>query len=203
MFNVTVTNNISPQKIAKSIRFGVARGFTLTAKAAQSAVQVVAAKKLNKKGSGNWFQAQSRIGIRITPATPEKQESEVKTAAYFGKLQDEGGVKLPFSRTHLAIPAKGGPVYGKVRIPDNLRPKALVASGKAWIEKTENGTLLLVTHGLAAKGRYKGNILWYILVAKAKIKRTDFFYDTIQKVVDEKLASTVAKSIQDALGDIR
>lgn len=202
MFNIEVTNNIpSSDRILKYLRNGISTGLTRTAKEGQAAVQTAAETDfINRK---KWYAASSPIGIRITPATGESLEAAVRSTAYFGELQDKGGIKLPYSSTHLAIPAKGGPLAGRRSIPDDLKPKALIRSGKAFIEITEKGTQLLVVHGLRDAGRYRGTVLMYVLVPKAKIRPTHFFYDSVQKVADTRLQPNVARGIDESLARLR
>lgn len=204
MFNISVTQTTKPitaDRIAKYIANGISTGLTKTAKEAQTAVIFKIGSTF--KNRTPWYSQSSPIGIKVKAATGETLSAEISTRAYFGPLQEQGGIKLPFSSTHLAIPAKGGPLYGMKRIPDDLKPRALVRTGKAWIETTEKGTQLLVVHGLRSSGKYKGNVLMYILVKKATIKRTDFFEKPIEEVVRRSLAKNIDFAVRTSLDKLR
>lgn len=188
-------------RMLKYMNNGVAIGVTATAKEGQKAVQTGVETKWRNRSS--WFKQQSPIGIRVTIARGDQfnPTATVHTAAYFGPLQEKGGIKLPFSSTHLAIPAKGGPLANiRRRIPDELKPRALIASGKAFIETTEKGTQLLVVHGLRNTGKYRGNVLMYILVEKARIKPAHFFEEPIRQVCRRNLAGNISRGVGKSLG---
>src|SRR5438445_1744194 len=102
MFNFSVKVTKAPpsaERIMKYMNNGIAIGLTKTAKEGQAAV-------IDKVEHGGifinrktWFAQQSPIGIKIKAASGDNVEAgaEVKTKAYFGPLQESGGIKLPFS----------------------------------------------------------------------------------------------------------
>lgn len=186
------------EKIVKNLNFGTAVGLTKTAKEGQAAV--FGAVRGTFKGPNNWLK--SPIGIKITPATRDKLTAEVKTSAKFLPLQDEGGVKLPFGN-HLCIPASKGPLAGKRRIPANMRPKAIMDSGRGFITTTKSGTKIMGVRGLKTRGKYAGFTIMYVMVPKAQIKAAKVFYDPIKKVVDRRLAINIRHSIDRAFATMK
>ena len=199
MFKARMINNLpSAAKIIKNLDFGTAVGLTKTAKEGQAAV--FGAVKGTFKGPNNWLR--SPIGIKITPATPRTLRSEVKTSAKFLPLQDEGGTKLPYGN-HLCIPATKGPLAGRRRIPPNMRPKALMDSGKGFITTTKSGTKIMGVRGLKSRGKYAGFTIMYVMVPKANIKAAKVFHDPIQKVVDRRLGLNIRNGIDHALKTMR
>lgn len=199
MFKARMINNLpSAAKIIKNLDFGTAVGLTKTAKEGQAAV--FGAVKGAFKGPNNWLK--SPVGIKITPATPRTMRSEVKTSAKFMPVQDAGGIKLPYGN-HLCIPANKGPLHGKRRIPANMRPKALMDSGKGFITTTKSGTKIMGVRGLKSRGKYAGFTIMYVMVKKANIKAAKVFHDPIQKVVDRRLKINIRNSIDHALKTMR
>lgn len=204
MFNFSIkqtTKPITADRIFKYISNGISAGLTQTAKEGQKAVQDEAKSKF--KNRGTWFAQQSPIGIKITPSKGETLKAEVYTRAYFGPLQEKGGTKLPFSATHLAMPARVGPLARMRRIPDELKPKALIQSGKGFLVTTEKGTELIVVHNYRERGRYKGITVMYVLIKKATIKRTDFFEKPIQQVVNRNLERNIDRNVRIQLDKLR
>ncbi len=202
MFNITaklVKKPITADRIMKYMTNGISAGLTKTAKEGQAAV-IEKVKGGTFKNKTPWYNPSSPIGIRIKASTGETLRAEINTRAYFGPLQEKGGVKLPFSSTHLAMPARVGPLARMRRIPDDLRPKALIASGKGFLVTTERGTELLVVHNYRERGRYKGITVMYVLIKKANIKRTDFFEKPIQAVVSRNLAKNIDDAVRKSLG---
>jgi len=193
-FTAKIVQRPSFEKIIKNLNFGTAVGLTKTAKEGQAAV--FGAVKGAFKGPNNWLR--SPIGIKITPATPRTLRSEVKTSAKFLPLQDEGGTKLPYGN-HLCIPATKGPLAGRRRIPPNMRPKAIMDSGKGFITTTKSGTKIMGIRGLKSRGKYAGFTIMYVLIPKANIKAANVFYDPIKKVVDRRLAINIRNGIDHAL----
>jgi len=186
------------EKVIKNLNFGTAVGLTKTAKEGQAAV--FGAVRGAFKGPNNWLK--SPIGIRITPATRDNLRSEVKTAAKFLPLQDAGGVKLPYGN-NLCIPATKGPLAGKRRIPPNMRPKAIMDSGKGFITTTKGGTKIMGVRGLKSRGKYAGFTIMYVLIPKANIKAANVFYDPIKKAVDRRLAINIRNGIDRAFATMK
>lgn len=186
--------------ILKQVDYGTAVGLTRGAKLGQSAVQGSLRSKFTIRN--NWLEQQTPLGIKITPATPAKLRSEVKTAARFLPLQEKGGTKIPFGN-HLAIPTKNVRPNPRALIPKNLMPKALVATGKAFVEKFKNGTMALSVHGLKKSGKFSDVVVMYFLVPRAQIKSVDFWEGPIESVLRIHLKSTIDREIVSALKKAR
>jgi hypothetical protein len=199
MFTTRVINNLpSAEKIIKNINFGTAVGLTKTAGEAKSAV--IGAWKGKFTIRNPWLE-RSPIGPKIKPATRDKLTAEVSMSAKFARLQDEGGIKLPY-KNYLAMPADSGPLAGKKRIPVAMRPKNLK---DAFILTTKSGTKLLCIRKMSGRGknRSSGVVPMYVLIPRASIKRADIFRDPIEKVVNRRLKPNISAGITRALQTMR
>lgn len=204
MFNLSAkltTKPLTADRIFKYMSNGISAGVTKTAKEAQAAVVAdIQAKFKNRKA---WYAQQSPIGIKIKAATAEKPTAEVYTLASFGPLQEKGGRKLPFNSTHLAMPANSGPLANMRSIPAELRPRALIASGKGFIVTSDRGTQMIVMHNYREKGKHSGISIMYILIKKADIKKKEFFFEPIQRVVNRNLARNIDQNVRTQLEKLR
>lgn len=205
MFDIKVTQRPpSAEKLLKNITFGIAVGLTKTAKEGQAAVVGAIGGKFNNRTP--WYKGGSPIAIKITPATREKLESEVKTAARFLPLQDVGGIKLPYGKD-LAMPADIGPLKGKKRIPENLRPgnlKNTFGRDKVVEITTKSGTRLLCVRGDTRTSQWSQQLVpMYVLIKRARIKPAEVFHEPIQKVVDRRLAKNIGEGINKALATMK
>ncbi len=180
----------SVESILKQIRFGTAKGLTVTAQQGQKAVQTRLREKFIIR---NQWPEKGPLSIKITPATPATQTAEIKTAARFLPLQESGGPKIPY-KNFLAIPTKNARSTPTAKIPKAKLPKNLQ---NAFILTTKNGTKLLCIR--KSRGKNKGVIPMYLLVPKAQIKSAHIFYDPIHKVVAQNLSKNISEGIDFAL----
>lgn len=203
-FQVSVKTNFSPAAIERNIRFGTAKGLTTTATQAQTAV-------INKLRStftirSNWLSPSTPVGIKREIATPQTMKARVYTAARFLPLQDEGGIKLPY-KNYLAMPADNGPLAGKKRIPENLRPRNLkntFGADKVFELVTKSGTRLLCVRGFTQVSQWSEQVVpMYVLIKRALIKPAEVFHDPIIQVCNEKLRPNIAQEIQSALDGMK
>lgn len=197
----SVTGVPSAEKIIKQVLYGTAVGLTKTAKEAQAAV--IGASQGAFRNRKPWMNPSSPIGIKITPATAASQFAEVYAKNYFLPKQDEGGIKLPFSGTHVAVPAPDGPVNTARVIPAAMRPRALIASGRGFIITLKSGVKAVAVRGLKKRGKFKGLTIAYFLVPKVKITATHVFYDPIQKVIDRRMMSNISREVGIAIAKMR
>lgn len=93
----TVGKFPSAEKINAKLEWGISRGLTRTAQAAQKAVL----NHLHRSGTftirGRWTEPQTKYGIKITAASKTRQYSEVRTAANWLTMHQKGGIKRPIS----------------------------------------------------------------------------------------------------------
>ena len=132
-------------------------------------------------------------GVRIKAATKANLEASVEDIHGFMGLQETGGEKIPFGNA-IAVPLPGArPNVGSI-IPDNKRPKAVMANG-GFIR---NGIMYAV-QARYKKQRRRGGIVgpmnatqqrnkivpMYVLVSQANIKPRYEFEKTLAPMVGE------------------
>lgn len=202
----------SPEKIAKSTLFGLARGLTTTAQEGQAAVVGALRGKFTLRNK--WFEQQSPLGIKKKPATAADPSAEIWTAAYFLPLQETGGPKVPYKHwlaipiVPFAKPSKNA-LIPKQNLPANLK--------NAFVLTTKSGKEILCIRRLMGRAQGRGAVsslpmfggrqtpglvTMYMLVKKAQVKKADIWLEPITKVVERRLHSNVEASIQAALNDI-
>lgn len=199
--NITtrIINNLpTSAEIMKQIIFGTVKGLTKTAKEGQSAV--VGALKSTFTLRGSWFQQSNKYGIRVTPAKRDKLVAEVKTAATWLEPHEEGTDKV--GRGHrIAVPQDGIRKRGQKKIiKADMKARAMLASGQAFILKTKHGEVIATRKG---RGRVKKLVLLYGLESRVRIKKQSTFREPIQNVVDRRLKANIKEGIADAFRTMR
>lgn len=184
----------SADKILKNINYGTAVGLTKTAKEAQAAV--ISNMRSTFTIRNQWLT--SPIGIKITPATKTNLKAEIKTAARFLPMHEEGATKFPL-HNHIAVPTKFAQPNKGSRIRAENKPRALIASGQAAIVTSDKGTKILYAH----KGPRKGWVPMYILTPKAKQKKVDIWEKPIEKVLHRRLHANIEREVAKALATMR
>lgn len=192
--NAIVTQKPDLEKKAKQMKFGIAVGLTRAAKEAQKASQDAIQSTFTVRG--RWFEQQNKFGIKITPAKPTNLEAEVKTKADWLELHETGGTKS--GKGHrLGVPlAAIRPKGSTKKIGKGIRPHALLASGKAFIVKLDNGNEAIAR--LRGKGANARLEYLYFLEPSVSIKKASTFYEPIQKSVDENLEKHISEGIAHA-----
>jgi hypothetical protein len=184
----------SAAEFNKQTRFGTAKGLTETAKEGQAAV--VGALKGAFTLRGQWFQANMRHGIKITPATKLKLQSEVKTAADWLEPHETGEDRKAKGR-RLAVALWGARPKGSRKILSTvLRPKALLRAGKAFILDTHRGEII-------ATLKADRIVPLFGLEDKVAIKKQSTFYEPLKKLVYRRLIQNVQDGIDFALKTAR
>lgn len=69
--------------------------------------------------SRNWWDRRQRTGIKVEFANKYTRSSTVYTKAHFAELQEEGGIKRPYSGKMIAVPTTNVP--RKLRASNALR----------------------------------------------------------------------------------
>lgn len=182
-------------KIYKQITYGTAVGLTKTAKEGQAAV--VGALKDTFTLRGSWWNQNMRHGIKITPATPVKLQSEVKTAADWLEPHETGRDKTPRGRS-LAVPTDEVRRNKRMIIPRAQRPKGLGA--KAFVIQTKKGPVLATRRG---RGKAKKLVILYSLEPRVRIRKQSTFYEPIEKTVRRRLHANISREIRHALAVMR
>ena len=195
MIRARITQKPDIAKIKKNIAFGTARGLTQTAKDAQAAS--IEAIQSTFTTRGQWFRQNMRHGIKITPATPAKLQSEVKTAADWLEPHETGSDKTPRGK-NLAVPTENVRRTKRMVIPRGQRPRGLGA--KAFVMQTRRGPVLAER---VTRGKNKGIRILYGLEKRVKIRKQSTFSEPIRKTVDRKLRKNINDSIAQALRTMR
>lgn len=182
-------------RIMKYIGNGTAIGITRTLVEAKTAVIGEWEGKFTIRGQ--WLR-NAPIGPKVKPANGDTLTGSLEMTAKFARLQETGGTKIPFGN-HLAIPTQNARPNPGARIPARFMPKALVATGKAFIEKFKNGTMALSVHGLKKSGKFGDVVVMYFLVPKAQIKPAHIWEKPITGVVTHRLALNIDKGIEQQL----
>lgn len=182
-------------QVMKQVNFGTARGLTQTAKDGQAASVSEIKEKFTTRG--NWFNQNMRHGIRIKSAKPADLKADVHTDADWLEPHERGGTKTGRGN-RLGVPTFAMRPRGSKKILSaRLRPKALLAAGKAFIMQTPRGEVIA-----RVKGKDRVEVL-YGLEPSVKIKRTSTFYDPIRKVVDKNLKPNIDAGISHAFRTAR
>jgi hypothetical protein len=186
-----------PEKVIKSLNFGIARGLTKTAGEGQQAS--IGAIKGTFTVRSPWYEPRTPVGIKREIATPTNLKARVHTSARFLQLHETGGDKIPY-KNYLAIPTTNARKTKQSKIPSRLLPKNL---RNAFVIVSKGGVRLLCVRKGTGKKSSRGVVPMYVLVKKSKIKEQSVFYKPIEKVVMRRLSQNVADSVAAALSDIR
>jgi hypothetical protein len=95
----------------KQVPYATARALTKTAQEAQKELQAAMPRTFNV--TKKWWLKQQPTGIKVQSAKKTDLEAVVYTAAYFAKLQEEGGIKIPFRGRGILVPTDLTPKYGR------------------------------------------------------------------------------------------
>ena len=183
-------------KIAKNIDFGTALGLTKTAGQGKDAVMKTAESKFTIRN--NWLK--SPIGPRVKIAKRDNLKAEISMSAHFGRIHDEGGTKIPF-RNWIAVPTKFARPNKRSRIANDLKPAALMDSGRGVIVTLDSGSeMIFAKHPRRKTDEF---LPMYVLTKTAKIKDVDIFREPIEKVVDKNLKDNIRAGIAKAISTMR
>lgn len=176
------------REIDKNTRFALASSLTLTAKEIQSAT----IKKIESSFTirNNWDKPTNALGIRIKPATKEKLEAWIGTAADFLEKfvrEPEGSIVLKLPQGEfLAIPTSNVRRTKKDIIRATQRPQRLrgkrdivlpMQSGKGFVLFQEQG-----------RGVNRKLVALYLLVRRAKIREKDVLFGPAKTTFERRFA---------------
>lgn len=195
--------------IIRQITYGIAVGFTRTAKQAQAAVAPEVSKDFTYRN--NWLPASNKFGIRVQTATPQRLSASIYTAAGWLAKQKIGGTAeanqnrrvFPYKyngQDYVAVPSSELRPKGSTKVlakrywPSNLK--------NAFVIKAKDGTLLLAVRFRIGRD-YNDISIMYILVPRVRFKSKDAFTPPIQRVVDAYLQQNVLREITQAVQNIK
>jgi hypothetical protein len=178
----------------RQLTYAAARALTKTAQDSQAAS--IAAIRRTFTTRGTWYLPSGRFGIRITPATRERLEAAVKTAADWLIPHETGEDKVATGGGLLAIPIVGPgrprPSQG-AKVRRELKPRALGRRGV--VIETRRGPVLFARQD-------RRLVAFYGLERRARIrKRSTVIEPTIQTVAKnfgDNLATAIAEALRTA-----
>lgn len=180
----------------KQINFGTAVGLTQTAKDGQKASQQSLRSTFTIR---NKWPEVGPLAIKITPATKAKLQSAIHTNAEFLIPHETGKDKTGRGGHRLGVPSVMLRPQGSRKIlRAGMRPKALLASGKAFVLHTKRGDVIA-----QVKGKGQRLVVLYGLEPKVRIRKRSTFYEPIDKVVKRNLHRNVMNGIQRAFATMR
>jgi hypothetical protein len=175
----------------RQLTYAAARALTKTAQDSQAAS--IAAIKQTFTTRGTWYLPSSRFGVRITPATRERLEAAVKTAADWLIQHETGEDKVAPGGGLLAIPLVGPgrprPTRGS-KVRAELKPRAL--GGRGVVIETRRGPVLFARqdHRLVA---------FYGLERRARIRKRSTVIEPTLRTVERSFGANLAESLVEAL----
>jgi len=183
MLSAKVTVKVQGNKnLDKQTRFAMASSLTLTAKEIQAAT----IKKIEGSFTirNNWNKPSNALGVRIKPATKEKLETWIGTAAEFLQKfvrEPEGSIVLKLPRGEfIAIPTSNVRRTKRDIIRATQRPQRL--RGKRDIVlpmKSGRGLVLFQEQGRGVNAK---RVALYLLVPRAKIREKDVLFGPAKTV---------------------
>lgn len=217
MFGVKLKTTIAGSKdLNKQTTFAVASALTLAAKEIQTAT----VKALDKSEGGafeirtGWNKPSNVFGVRIKPATKQKLEAWVGTAAdWLEKFvrEPEGSMVVKLPRGHfIAIPTSNVRRTKRDIIRAAQRPAALrgkrdvvlpMRSGKGMVlfqakPSTVRGERRTKFNARGKSGRL---VALYILVPRARIRARDILFGPAKRVFEKRFPEIYYQQLKKAL----
>ena len=133
----------------KSMPFVTALALTRTAQDVQKAIILRVPRIFNV--TKKWWLKQQPTGIKIKPAKKGiSPTAEVYTKAHWGQRQEEGGIKTPHTGSHILVPTKNVPKYGR-----KAGGAKKIIAGKKAIKHSGN-PIITLSSGKKVIARRKG-----------------------------------------------
>lgn len=175
----------------RQLTYAAARALTRTAQDSQAAS--IAAIRETFTTRGTWYLPSGRFGVRIAPATRERLESAVRTAADWLIPHETGEDKRAQNGGLLAVPIIGAgrprPTFGS-KVRRDLKPRALGRRGV--VIETRRGPVLFARQD-------KRLVAFYGLERRARIRRRSTVIDPTIQTVDRNFGRNYAEAIAEAL----
>jgi hypothetical protein len=175
----------------RQLVYAAALALTKTAKESQAAS--IEAIKRTFTTRGTWYLPSSKFGIRISPATKEKLEAAVITAADWLIPHETGEDKVAQDGGLLAVPIVGPgrprPTWGS-KVRSDLKPRALGRRGV--VIETRRGPVLFARQD-------RRLVAFYGLERRARIRKRSTVVEPTIKTVDKYFGVNFAASLAEAL----
>jgi hypothetical protein len=175
----------------RQLVYAAARALTQTAK--QSQANSIAAIRQTFTTRGTWYLPSGRFGIRITPATKERLEAALRTAADWLIPHETGEDKVAQGGGLLAVPIVGAgrprPTFGS-KVRADLKPRAL--GGRGVVIETRRGPVLFARQD-------RRLVAFYGLERRARIRKRSTVIEPTIQTVDKNFGRNYAEAIAEAL----
>jgi hypothetical protein len=195
MASVEVSGDVAGLlSLDRQITYAAARALTGTAKDSQAAAVEAIRGAFTTRGA--WYLPGNRFGVRVTPATKERLEAAVRTAADWLIPHETGEDKVARGGGLLAVPLVGRgrprPSHAS-KVRGDLKPRAL--GGRGVVLETRRGPVLF-------HRRDRRLVAFYGLERRARIrKRSTIIEPTVRtfgRKFGDNLAETLAKALRTA-----
>jgi len=142
--------------------------------------------------------------LRVDKANKRKLRAAVYDRLNLDYLvrASQGGMKVARDGQHIAIPVRDiGGRRGARGMPKSLRPKAVLAKKRTFINRTRKTGQLMILRRKTKKQRPLEGL--YILEKQAKVPKQLRFYEDAAKVVQRRMVPNFKKSFERALRTAR
>lgn len=179
----------------RQLVYAAARALTKTAQQSQAAS--IDAIRQTFTTRGTWYLPSSRFGVRISPATKERLETAVKTAADWLIPHETGEDKVAQGGGLLAIPMVGPgrprPTWGS-KVRADLKPRAL--GGRGVVIETRRGPVLFARQD-------RRLVAFYGLERRARIRKRSTVIEPTLQTVDRNFGANFAARLAEALASAK
>jgi len=203
MFSAKITTSIvGNPNLDKQTTFALASALTLTAKE----IQAETIKGLDKREGGafdirtNWNKPSNIFGVRIKPATKQKLEAWIGTAAeWLAKFVEDkpGSIVLKLPRGEfIAIPTTNVRRTKRDLIRATQRPRSLRGKRDVVLPmRSGKGFVLFQEQGRGASAR---RVALYMLAPRAKIHEKDVLFGPAVKTFQKRFAAIYYQQLRKA-----
>ena len=192
-------------KFGKQFEFAIVLALTRTAVDGKVAVQKELAKEFELRST--W----SERGIRIKPATKSDPVAEVFSKDWYLRQQETGDKREKPDDGFLEVPVNIRKALGKTN--SQRVPKVKTIMNMSF--GADQAKPFVINHNKSKGGRHPGKFkftgvyvrtsskryelsLLFVLKADQKIKRREFFQDTVDKIYDKNFAKNLQKAEEEA-----
>lgn len=199
MFRAKITTSIIGNKeLSKQTIFALASGLTLTAKEIQA--ETIKSIEGSFTVRTNWDKPSNIFGVRIKPATKQKLEAWVGTAAEWLEkfIREPAGsivIKLPRGE-FIAIPTSNVRRTKRDLIRALQRPQRLRGKRDVVLPMRKGGGFVLFQE--QGRGRNVKRVALYMLVPRAKIREKDILFGPAVKVFQKRFSTIYYQQLKKA-----
>lgn len=171
--------------------YAAARALTQTAKDSQTASVEAIRRTFTTRGA--WYMPGNRFGVRVTPATKERLEGAVRTAADWLIPHETGEDKVASGGGLLAVPlvGRGRPRPSRgAKVRADLKPRAL--GGRGVVIDTRRGPVLFARQD-------RRLVAFYGLERRARIRKRSTVIEPTVRTFDGNFGGRLAEAIAEAL----